>query len=161
MQKLWVCLCVGQIQGVGVGGRGGGWGGGGWGIWMKSLQKSIVHICSSLICLGGHPYVCHDVTHARFYQKLDLDPHIDPHIVTICGPLKLGNLPFLSIFVTSTSQIPWFHEYFRHPAPSKMTKNWYFYIFQPHHPPIFIQKLLNTNPCRSCHHQITLLLDSS
>ena len=24
--------------------------------------------------LGGHPYVCHDITHARFCQKLDLDP---------------------------------------------------------------------------------------
>ena len=52
---------------------------------MKSLQKSIVHICSCLICLGGHPYIRHDVTHACFYQKLHLDPHIDPHIVTICG----------------------------------------------------------------------------
>ena len=73
--------------------------------------------------LGGHPYVCHDVTHARFYQKLDLDPHIDPHILTICGPSETGNFSFLSIFVTSNSQIPLFHEYFRHPAPSKMNKN--------------------------------------
>ena len=32
--------------------------------------------------LGGHPYVRHDIMHARFYKKLDLDPHIDPHIVT-------------------------------------------------------------------------------
>ena len=27
MQKLWVCLCMGQIQGVGGGGGGGGAGG--------------------------------------------------------------------------------------------------------------------------------------
>ena len=65
MQKLWVCLCVGQTQGVGGGGA--GWGGQGGA--MKSLQKSIVHICSSLICLGGLPYVRHDVAHTRFYEK--------------------------------------------------------------------------------------------
>ena len=71
MQKLLVCLCVGQNQGVGAGG--------GWWVFMKSLQKSIVHIYSCLICLGGRPYVRHDVTHARFYQKLDLDPWaLDP-----------------------------------------------------------------------------------
>ena len=29
--------------------------------------------------LGGRPYVRHDVTHAHFYQKLDLDPWaLDP-----------------------------------------------------------------------------------
>ena len=85
-------------------------GGRGWGcvgVFMKSLQKSIVHIYSSLICLGGHPYVRHDVTHAR----------------NMWDPLKLGNLSFLSIFVTSTGQIPLFHEYFIHPAPSKINKN--------------------------------------
>ena len=77
MQKLLVCLCVGQNQGVGAGG--GAWGG--WVFFMKSLQKSIVHIYSCLICLGGHPYLHHDVTHACFYQKLDLDPwSLDPSI---------------------------------------------------------------------------------
>ena len=72
------------VCGADPGGRGWGGGGasGGWGIFMKSLQKSIVHICSSLICLGGRPYVCHDVTHARFYQKLDLDPRALTHILS-------------------------------------------------------------------------------
>ena len=65
---------------------------------MKSLQKSIVHIYSCLICLGGRPYVRHDVTHARFYQKLDLDPHIDPHILTICGPSETGKFLFFINF---------------------------------------------------------------
>ena len=48
--------------------------------------------------LGGHPYVRHGVMHARFYQKLDLDPHIDPHILTICGPSETGKFLFFINF---------------------------------------------------------------
>ena len=62
------------VCGAEPGGRGWGWWGlGGWWVFMKSLQKSIVHIYSCQICLGGRPYVRHDITHAHFYQKLDLD----------------------------------------------------------------------------------------
>ena len=48
MQKLSVCLYVGQIQAMGweVEGRGGG-------VVMKFLQKSIVHICSICSRVGG------------------------------------------------------------------------------------------------------------
>ena len=65
---------------------------------MKFLQKSIVHIYSCLICLGGRPYIRNDVTHTRFYQKLDLDPHIDPHILTICGPSETEKFLFFINF---------------------------------------------------------------
>ena len=81
MQKLLVCLCVGQNQGVGAG----GWGLGGWRFFMKSLQKSIVHIYSCLICLGGiHTYVM--MSRMPIFVKIllkfqvDLDPWaLDPH----------------------------------------------------------------------------------
>ena len=37
-------------------------------------------------------YVMYLHTYVRFCnKKLDLDPHIDPHILTICGQFFLGN----------------------------------------------------------------------
>ena len=51
-------------------------GGRGWGVgvfYEISSEINCTHIYLSDM-LGGHPYVRHDVTHARFYQKLDLDP---------------------------------------------------------------------------------------
>ena len=49
MQKLLVCLCVGQNQGVGLGGLGGGF------FFIKSLQKSNLHIYCSLGRVERHP----------------------------------------------------------------------------------------------------------
>ena len=46
-------------------GAGGAVGGG-----MKSLQKSIAHICSSLGRAGRCPQVWPHVTHARFCEKI-------------------------------------------------------------------------------------------
>ena len=66
MQKLSVCLCVGQIQGVGVGG-----GGGGGGV-MKFLQKSNVHIYSCLGRAGRRPHVRPHVSHGSFCQNIKI-----------------------------------------------------------------------------------------
>ena len=73
MQKLWVCLCMGQIQGVGGGGGGGGGGagGGGWG-GMKFLQKSNVHIYSCLGRAGRRPHVRPHVSHSSFCQNINI-----------------------------------------------------------------------------------------
>ena len=58
------------VCGAEPGVRVGLWGGGG----MKSLQKSIAHISSSLGRAGRCAQVCPHVTHARFCgKKLDLE----------------------------------------------------------------------------------------
>ena len=53
------------VCGAEPGGR--GWG---WVFFMKSLQKSILHIYSSLGRVGRCPQLCHDITHTRFVKIL-------------------------------------------------------------------------------------------
>ena len=77
-----------------------------------------------VVCRGWgvyiHMYVMY--IHMFFVTKIRSRPHIDPHILTICGPSKNWEMPFLSIFVTRLSQICSFLAYFKHIPPSKITK---------------------------------------
>ena len=87
------------VCGAEPGGR--GWGGGGWGGWVFFYEISSEINCTHIYLsdmLGGHPYICHDITHAHFYQKLDLDPHNDPYILTICGPSETMKFVFFINF---------------------------------------------------------------
>ena len=59
MQKLLVCLCVGQSHGVGEGG-------GGWGVTWKFSKLGSTHRWLS-VGAGGCTYVCTLRTYVRMY----------------------------------------------------------------------------------------------
>ena len=123
MQKLLVCLCVGQNQGVGAGGWGRGWI---MGFFMKSLQKSILHIYSSLGRVGRRPQLHHDITHAPFVKiLLEISSRSRP-----MGPgppdffLKLANPTVFSFQILSNTIMPCAQlEYLREIRPHSIKKS--------------------------------------
>ena len=69
MQKLLVCLCVGQSHGVGEGG-------GGWGGTWKFPKLGPTHRWLSVGAGGVPMYVCTYVRSFFVIKNSDLDPHI-------------------------------------------------------------------------------------
>ena len=140
--------------------RGGGWELGGTGVgvgfFWKSLQKSIVHICTSLISLGGiHMYAITSRT-PIFVKKI----RSRSRLTHICGPSETWKFVFFINFrdkYESDCFVSWiFHASSTIENQQKPDISTYFnldpWALGPHHPPIFTQKPLNTNPCHWCHH---------